>query len=435
MFYAVQLSKSDPTPLYIQLASQIAKLIQSKTLSGGTKLPPIRSLSKSLSINRDTVVSAYKLLETQGLVEAHIGKGTYVLEDSSLLDTPIYCSSLGFSRDLFPLSLCSDLAQHIIRKEGWDAFSDPFHKERIHLTQNICYFLKDLGISASLTQVRIIKNYNHLLLSLVKYSSKKGICIEQFSDLTHPSYLRSIGSKLYEVPLTPEGLDLKVLEKYLRSGNIGYIFLSSYLQNPTGICYSNEQKQKLIYLANKYDCYIIEDGTLSDFLYPTTPVPLFYNFSTDRVIYVYHFSKVYLPYLPYSFILLPNPMLKSISDDLSIAFNEYFLRYYLESDLLKNYKKITLTSYKKKYNRLLEGLSDLKPKIKIYANHGGIFFWLKPLTRSLDEICTLFIQNHIIVAPGNLFSYTQECDYFRLSITQIQDEHIDKILDLLHTHL
>ena len=77
MFHAISLSKSDPTPLYIQLACELAKLIQDGVLVEGFKLPTIRSLSKQLSINRDTVVSAYKLLEQQGLVESFIGKGTY----------------------------------------------------------------------------------------------------------------------------------------------------------------------------------------------------------------------------------------------------------------------------------------------------------------------------------------------------------------------
>ena len=78
MFHTIHLSKSDPTPLYIQLASELSKLIQDNYLTEGMKLPTIRSLSKQLSINRDTVVSAYKLLENQGLVESHIGKGTYI---------------------------------------------------------------------------------------------------------------------------------------------------------------------------------------------------------------------------------------------------------------------------------------------------------------------------------------------------------------------
>ncbi|WP_070001091.1 aminotransferase-like domain-containing protein [Cellulosilyticum sp. I15G10I2] len=444
MFYTVQLSKSDPTPLYIQLASEIAKLIQSGTLLGGTKLPPIRTLSKYLSINRDTVVSAYKLLENQGLVDAHVGKGTYVASQPSVLLSEhnsneinnIYCSTLGFSKDLFPIALCKELAQRVIDTEGWGAFCDPLYRERNLLNQNVCCFLESAGIKASSAQVRVIKNFTSFLINLFKYSSKQGICIEQFSDLTYSSFLHSIGSKIYEIPLIKDGLNLEVLEKYLRLGNIGYIFLSSYLQNPTGLCYSDYQKQALIKLAKTYDCYIIEDGTLSEFLYDTPKLmPLFHHFSKDRVIYTYHFSKMYLPHLSYSFVLLPAHMVKGISNDLECTFNEYLLHYYLESASLMEHRKLLFELCKEKYNQLYSGLQLLKNKIEIYAVHGGIFFWLKPLTVSLDEICELFIQNNVVVSPGTLFTYAHKSDYFRLSITQLTTDHIDQILQLLHTQL
>ena len=111
MFHTIKLSKSDPTPLYIQLASELAKLIQSESLIVGMKLPTIRFLSQQLSINRDTVVSAYKLLENQGLVESHIGKGTYISAPpllapiSSPVASPsrICCSHIGVPKYFFPL--------------------------------------------------------------------------------------------------------------------------------------------------------------------------------------------------------------------------------------------------------------------------------------------------------------------------------------------
>ena len=130
MFHTVQLSKSDPTPLYIQLASELAKLIQANLLKGGTKLPAIRYLSKQLAINRDTVVSAYKLLENQGLVEGHIGKGTYVVPFPTIVsptpeNTNICCSNLGFPKELFSSSLCLELATKLITEEGWESLLEP----------------------------------------------------------------------------------------------------------------------------------------------------------------------------------------------------------------------------------------------------------------------------------------------------------------------
>ncbi len=444
MFHTIQLSKNDPTPLYIQLASEMSRLIQNNILPQGVKLPPIRSLSKQLSINRDTVVSAYKLLENQGLVEAYVGKGTYVSQ-ISLIPLPhadyietnsVCCSTVGFPKELFPISLCKELLDTIIDAEGWAAFNDPLGRERNSLKQKVAAFLEKTGVKASSAQVRIIKNYLQFLQTLFKFSPKQGICIEETCDLTYPSYLRSIGAKVYEVPLNASGMDTEVLEKHLRSGNVSYIILSTYLQNPTGLCYSKENKLRIIELAELYDCYIIEDGTLSDFVSIGIPLlPLFSYFSKDRVIYIYHFSKVYLPHFSYSFALLPNPMLKCIPDTLECTLSEYFLRYYLDSDFLEKNRHWMISSCQAKYNQLYKGLSLLEDTIETYASHGGIFFWLKPKFISCDEVCDFLTQHNIIVAPGSLFTYTHRSQYFRLSISQLSFEHIEIILHLLKQQL
>lgn len=441
MFHTVQLSKADPTPLYIQLATELGKLIQSGLLTGGTKLPAIRFLSKQLAINRDTVVSAYKLLENQGLVEGYIGKGTYVVPSSPLPLSPseesatpahAYCSNWGFSKDLFPPSLCMSLTQEIIEKEGWSAFSDPYYRERHFLKQSAAHFLKNVGINPHFAQVRIIKSLDSFFLSLFKYSPKQGICVEDLRDLSTSCYLRSIGAKIHEVPLVADGMDLEVLEKHLRTGNIAYICLSSYLQNPTGLCYSSSNKQKIIELAKTYDCYIIEDGTFSEFIYDDTLLlPMYEHFSKERVIYLYHFSKLYLPYLSYSFAAFPVHMIKRLTDDTECTFNERLLRYYLDSNFLKVSRQTLFKSCKEKYELLYEGLSQYPDKLSISNHHGGLFLWIKSLQFSCVELCEYLTQNNIITSPGSLFTHATTNNYLRISISQLSLEATAQIINLL----
>jgi len=441
MFRSIYLSKTDPTPLYIQLASEIATLIQDDVLKSGAKLPSIRVLSKELMINRDTVVSAYKLLVNQGLIDGYIGKGTYVSSASNtdspyektFESVPIYCSHTNFPKELLPEALCMPIAQAIIHDEGWNAFYDPLHRERNFLKQSICSFFNDLGLQASSSSVRVVKHFEDFLAALFRYSPKSGICVEAYRDLSLSSYLHTLGAKIYEIPLTQEGMDLEILEKHLSSGHIAYIFLSSYLQNPTGICYCDTHKQKIIELAQKYDCYIIEDGTLNEFAYYASRYcPLYHTFSQDRVIYVYHFSKIYFPYIPYSFILLPSAMTNYLIDALECTFNERLLRYYLDSSFFKENKKNMLQSSKQKYDLFLSGLKSLENKIECSTQNGGVFLWLKPLGLSCDELCDTLIKNNIIVSPGSLFTHSSQSHYFRLSLSHLTLEETSHTLDLLH---
>lgn len=50
-------------------------------LSPGDQLPTAREVSETTGINPNTVLKAYRELETAGLVEARQGSGTYVRRD------------------------------------------------------------------------------------------------------------------------------------------------------------------------------------------------------------------------------------------------------------------------------------------------------------------------------------------------------------------
>lgn len=76
----LSVNQSDGTPLYLQLIRQIKHLIASDRLAPGDELPAVRVLAQQLLINPNTVVRAYRELETAGLIKAKRGSGTYVSE-------------------------------------------------------------------------------------------------------------------------------------------------------------------------------------------------------------------------------------------------------------------------------------------------------------------------------------------------------------------
>lgn len=434
MFHTISLSKSDPTPLYIQLASELAKLIQGNFLTQGMKLPTIRFLSKQLCINRDTVVSAYKLLENQGLVESHIGKGTYIsthpISTTTTLPldsiSQICCSHIGVPKTFFPSSLCLDLATEIVKKENWEAFNDPLYRERHLLKSTVSNFLKQLGIPHHYAQVRIIKTMDQFLLDLFKDSPKTGICVEAIRDLSWSCYLRSLGAKIYETPLTAEGIDLNILEKHLHTGNIAYIFITSQLQNPTGLCYGKSCKNQLVELAKRYNCTIIDDITYASFMYDS-PIPFYED--DAPIIYIHQFSKLYLPYMNYTFAILPLAFIKRLRDPTECSFNERLLRHYLSSSELKTIEHTILMAYKEHYALLSDALKQLP--IRLTTHNGGAFFWLRVPIKQYDILCQYLLEHEIIISPGDLFSTTSLKGYFRLSITHLDSSQIYQVIQVL----
>src|SRR5258708_14972898 len=68
------------SPLYRQLYLQVRDLIESGCIARGARLPATRELAGQLGLNRTTVSAAYELLEIEGLITGHVGRGSFVAE-------------------------------------------------------------------------------------------------------------------------------------------------------------------------------------------------------------------------------------------------------------------------------------------------------------------------------------------------------------------
>nr|WP_307873011.1 GntR family transcriptional regulator [Actinoplanes ovalisporus] len=66
--------------VYAQLMQQVRQAIRMGRLAPGDRLPTAREVSEQTGINPNTVLKAYRELETAGLVEARQGSGTFVRE-------------------------------------------------------------------------------------------------------------------------------------------------------------------------------------------------------------------------------------------------------------------------------------------------------------------------------------------------------------------
>ena len=65
------------------MQNELRDLILSGRLPDGFRLPPERQLATALGVNRTTILSAYRELKADGLVEAHVGRGTEVVSQKA----------------------------------------------------------------------------------------------------------------------------------------------------------------------------------------------------------------------------------------------------------------------------------------------------------------------------------------------------------------
>lgn len=74
----IRLDLKSGVPFYRQIIDQVKSAIATGQLEPGDRLPTVRQLAVDLSVNPNTVSRAYTELELTGLVETHMGSGTFV---------------------------------------------------------------------------------------------------------------------------------------------------------------------------------------------------------------------------------------------------------------------------------------------------------------------------------------------------------------------
>lgn len=74
----IVISNSSGEPIYLQIVNQIKRQILQKELLPGDHLPSIRQLALDLRVSVITTKRAYEQLEREGVIDSHVGRGSFV---------------------------------------------------------------------------------------------------------------------------------------------------------------------------------------------------------------------------------------------------------------------------------------------------------------------------------------------------------------------
>ena len=77
-FMLIVIDENDSRPIYQQIADEIRLLIAKRELTEEMALPSVRQLAGDLGINLNTVATAYRELQSEGLLSIKHGAGAVV---------------------------------------------------------------------------------------------------------------------------------------------------------------------------------------------------------------------------------------------------------------------------------------------------------------------------------------------------------------------
>ena len=83
-----RLDTASGVPTYLQLVQQVEHALRLGYLKPGDQLPKVRDAVATLAINPNTVLKAYRELETKGLAAGRPGQGTFIRATLSQIAPP-----------------------------------------------------------------------------------------------------------------------------------------------------------------------------------------------------------------------------------------------------------------------------------------------------------------------------------------------------------
>lgn len=81
----IRIDQRSATPIYEQIKQGMVRFILEANLEKDSQLPSVRTLSRELSLNPNTVQRAYSDLESEGILYSRSGRGSFTACSASAL--------------------------------------------------------------------------------------------------------------------------------------------------------------------------------------------------------------------------------------------------------------------------------------------------------------------------------------------------------------
>jgi DNA-binding transcriptional MocR family regulator len=449
------------TPLYQQLFDQVVARIRSSAFPAGFRLPPTRTLAKTLRTNRNTVVRAYEDLEAAGFVVSTVGRGSFVArlpvppasdgrpaahagpeaadgtsslpwasllahttlsEPLSRLERlqrsvgPMSTDAINLSRlepgsDMVPDELIRRCTEHVMRTLGPRAlrYSAPDGLPRLRAL--ISADLARRGVPAPPDEILVTSGSQQGLDLVARALLNPGdsLLVDETTFHGLLGVLGAAGARAVSVPADDEGPSLAALERMANISAKG-LYLMPNSNNPTGACISAARREALVAWSRRTGVPLIEDDYLADLeLDGTAPPPALRALDRD-VIHIGSFSKRMAPGLRVGFMVVPPELraklvlLKRAGDNCTSELLQQVLAEFLERGYLTGHLAKVLPEYRNRRDVLEASLRRHLPRGLTWRHPArGLSLWL-PLPPDLPPAHAFAEAQRkgVLISPGSL---------------------------------
>jgi 2-aminoadipate transaminase len=470
-------------PLYIQLRDQLRSLVHAGDLRPGDRIPASRELAQILGVHRTTVANAYAELESEGLIQGHVGRGTFIRsngnglkitppapptlngngdglrwellfadERSDEILTRLTASApddaLSFvmarpAEEFFPVEELQSCCQAVLRREGQEILNLGASDGYAPLKEALLELLHRDGIPAKDENLLVTAGCQQALDLIAKAFVRSGDTVV-LENPTYPGacavfngvHARCLGVpvRTHAEPGSPLGIDLEALESTLAANRVKLLVLTPDFNNPTGTSMPVASRRRVLELAGRHQVPIVEDHIYARLHSHDERTPSLKQLDrSNLVIHIDSFAKVAFPGLRVGWIVAPPAAIERLrlvkqmtdlhTDQLAQAsFAEFLRRGYFQKHLTRMRKV-----YTDRLNALDEALRKSMPEgVRWERPEGGMCFWLElPAGFDASELMIHARERGVLFAPGRYF-YVQSPlpNTLRLGFASLNEKQI-----------
>lgn len=435
-------------PLYQALAHELRQAMNDGRLPPGERLPSVREASRQRGLSVNTVLAAYRQLETHGLIEARPQSGYFVRSRLATPPAPRFHAEPGAAQpaetrvlnritqviaaqsnadnidlslacpkggDFYPGERLSRLVADLARRRPGLLTDYSLPPGPLLLRREICRHAQELAMTLAPDDILLTNGCMEALQLALRAVTRPGDTIA----LESPTYFNLIplaerlGLKTIEVPTHPaSGLSLDALELLLSERRVQAIVAMPNVHNPLGTSMPIDAKRRLAALANEYRVPLIEDALYAELQYASPLQPAVKAFDRDGwVIVCASYTKTLAPgfrvgWMEGGRFRRELAELKFCSSVAQPALLGEALGVFLENGGYAQHLRRLRRTYAGQIDRL-RGLLDtaFPPGTRATQPTGGFLVWVElPQGCDTNRLFDAALARRISITPGTLFS-------------------------------
>ena len=308
----IEKNQNRTTHLYMEVYEYYRKLILDGKMTPGSKMPSLRKCSQELKLSRTTIETAYLQLAADGYIMAKAQSGYYVTEIAShqhknnqpgTHKETYYrydLASSGVDKESFRFDLWSRYMKSALRQnERMLTYGEPQGEADFRETLSD-YIRERRNILCSPDDIVVGASFQSLLQILCPLIHEVYPEFHRVSFPT-PSFVHGstvFGDYGYEICYRNKDCDV--------------VYVSPAHMTKWGEIMPVKRRLELLKYANERHHLVIEDDFENEFVYFQKPTPSLFGLSGGQgVVYIGSFSRLLLPSIRISFMILPPELLNA----------------------------------------------------------------------------------------------------------------------------